>query len=70
MNNNSSISEFVKYNRKLHKLTQQSLADKAGVGIRFIRELEKGKSTLRIDKINDVLFLFGHCLGPVKLKME
>ena len=70
MNNNSSISEFVKYNRKLHKLTQQSLADKAGVGIRFIRELEKGKSTLRIDKVNDVLFLFGHYLGPVKLKME
>ena len=42
------------------------LAERAGVGLRFVRELEQGKQTLRMDKVNDVLALFGECLGPVK----
>ena len=46
-------------------MTQQDLADRAGVGIRFIRELEAGKPTLRLDKVNIVLDLFGHTLTPV-----
>ena len=46
-------------------MTQQDLADRAGVGIRFIRELEAGKPTLRLDKVNIVLDLFGHGLAPV-----
>ena len=41
------------------------LAQKAGVGLRFIRELEQGKATLRIDKVNQVLQLFGKTLGPI-----
>ena len=42
------------------------MAERAGVGLRFVRELEQGKQTLRMDKVNDVLALFGDCLGPIK----
>ena len=59
------ISSFVRQQRKALKMTQQDLADRAGVGIRFIRELEGGKPTLRLDKVNIVLDLFGHTLTPV-----
>ena len=47
------------------RLSQPDLAAKAGVGLRFVRELEQGKSTLRLDKVNAVLQLFGHEVGPV-----
>lgn len=60
------LREFVKARRKAVKLTQPELAWKAGVGLRFLRELEQGKETLRMDKVNKVLALFGHKLGPVK----
>ncbi len=60
-----NLSKFIKTKRKTLKLTQFELSEKAGVGIRFIRELEAGKKTLRIDKINQVLDLFGYELGPV-----
>jgi y4mF family transcriptional regulator len=56
---------FVKQRRKRLQLTQYDLADRAGVGLRFVRELEQGKGTLRMDKVNQVLALFGHCVGPV-----
>lgn len=46
-------------------MTQPDLAEKAGTGLRFIRELEQGKKTLRMDKVNQVLALFGFELGPV-----
>lgn len=59
------LAAFVATKRKALKLTQPQLADKAGVGLRFLRELEAGKHTLRMDKVNDVLRLFGHELGPV-----
>jgi y4mF family transcriptional regulator len=65
-----NIRDFVKKHRKLHSLTQADLASKAGVGLRFIRELEQGKSTLRIDKVNQVLQLFGKTLGPVEWRPE
>ena len=60
------ISKFVKKRRKLLKLTQQELAEKAGVGLRLLRDLEQGKKTLRLDKVNQVLALFGYGVGPVK----
>ena len=60
----TTLSDFLKYRRKQLKLTQQQLAMKAGVGLRFIRDLEQGKTTLRIDKVNQVLKLFGQELGP------
>jgi len=58
---------FLKEKRKKLNLTQRQLADKAGVGLRFIRELEQGKTTLRMDKVNQVLKLFGQELGPVNI---
>lgn len=61
---NTNISSFVKYNRNKLQMTQGELAEKAGVGLRFIRELEQGKETLRIDKVNQVLQLFGYTLAP------
>ncbi len=60
------LSQFVKERRKLLGLTQEDLSFKAGVGLRFIRELEQGKESLMMDKINQVLYLFGHQLGPVQ----
>lgn len=65
-----TIRDFVKKQRKIHGLTQADLARKAGVGLRFVRELEQGKSTLRMDKVNQVLQLFGKTLGPVGWRPE
>ena len=62
------LSEFVRKQRKQHHLTQADLADRAGVGLRFIRELEKDKPTLRMDKVNQVLELFNLQLGPVPME--
>jgi y4mF family transcriptional regulator len=64
MSTSKKLSEFLKSKRKEVELTQIELAYKAGVGLRFIRELEQGKKTLRIDKVNQVLILFGHELAP------
>jgi y4mF family transcriptional regulator len=61
------LAEFVIERRKALKLTQTQLADKAGVGLRFVRELERGKPTLRMDKVNEVLRFFGSELGPVPM---
>jgi y4mF family transcriptional regulator len=61
---------FVKERRKTLRLTQKNLADRAGVGLRFIRELEQGKASLRLDKVNQVLALFGHRMQPVPFRME
>lgn len=61
-----TLREFVKRKRKSSKLTQKEMADKAGVGLRFIRELERGKETLKMNKVNQVLELFGYELGPQK----
>ncbi len=58
-----SIRLFVKKKRKELKLTQEDLALNAGVGLRFVRDLEQGKRTLRLDKVNDVLALFGKEVG-------
>ena len=64
----NEISEFIKISRKKAGLTQQDLSDKCGVGIRFIRELESGKKTARLDKVNQVLNFFGYELTPLKIK--
>ena len=46
------IAQYVKEMRKKYKLTQVDLSEKAGVGLRFVREMEQGKTTLRLDKVN------------------
>ncbi|HCE58332.1 MAG TPA: transcriptional regulator [Prolixibacteraceae bacterium] len=66
----NSLSQFIKEKRKQLGLTQEELSNKSGVGLRFIRELETGKPTLRIDKVNQVLQLFGFELGPVEIKRK
>lgn len=66
MTEKNELSAFVKQKRKLAKITQPMLAEKANVGLRFVRDLEQGKKTLRIDKVNDVLKLFGAALGPIE----
>jgi y4mF family transcriptional regulator len=65
--NLTDLSKHIKLKRKQNRLTQPELALKAGVGLRFVRDLEQGKSTLRMDKVNDVLRLFGETLGPISL---
>lgn len=65
-----TLSAFVKEKRNAAGLTQPECADKAGVGLRFLRELEQGKETLKMDKVNQVLQLFGSELGPVNIKRE
>ncbi len=64
------LNETVKKRRKALKMTQQDLAFKAGVGLRFVRELEQGKPTLQMNKVNQVLMLFGLELGPIPLDRE
>jgi y4mF family transcriptional regulator len=59
------LSEFLKSKRKIFNFTQEDLAKKAGVGLRVIREMEQGKATLRMDKVNQVLALFGSELDVV-----
>lgn len=65
--NTTSLSEYVKSMRKEYRLTQVDLSEKSGVGLRFVRELEQGKETLRLDKVNQVLNLFGAKVGVVPI---
>ncbi len=52
------IAEFVKEKRKEAGLTQQEFALRSGLGLRFVRELEQGKETVRLDKVNVALAMF------------
>lgn len=67
---NQTITEYVKYMRKETGLTQVDLSEKAGVGLRFVRELEQGKKSLRLDKVNQVLNLFGSEVGVVSIDRD
>lgn len=53
----TQLAKYVKEMRKQFGLTQVDLSQKSGVGLRFVRELEQGKTTLRLDKVNQVLAL-------------
>ncbi len=64
------IGDYIRNKRKLFNLSQIELAERAGVGIRFVRELEKGKPTVQLDKVNQVLALFGETLKPTKITIE
>ncbi len=63
------IGEYIRTKRKMFHLTQIELSERTGVGIRFIRELERGKTTVQMDKVNQVLYLFGEELQPAKMKL-
>lgn len=66
----NNLSSFIRYQRKKLGITQEALARKAGVGVRFIRELEQGKSSLQLDKVEQVLHLFGFQLTPSKQRLD
>ena len=65
----TALGVYVRAKRKSLGMTQHCLCDRAGVGLRFIRDLESGKSTLRMDKVNQVLMMFGSTLGPVPMSV-
>jgi y4mF family transcriptional regulator len=62
------LIHFVKTRRQQLGLTQKEMAERAGVGLRFVRDLEQGKERLQLDKVNHVLALFGHKMGPIKIE--
>lgn len=55
----NTIAEFVKQKRKAAGLTQEEFAMRSGLGLRFVRDLEQGKETVRMDKVNQALAMFG-----------
>lgn len=59
MYNMNKISDYIKNERKKAGLTQEEFALRSGLGLRFIRELEQGKETVRLDKVNQALAMFG-----------
>ena len=59
------IASFVRARRRANRLTQAALAELAGVGTRFVSELERGKPTVRLDAVQAVLAVFGKAVGIV-----
>jgi len=66
----TEIGAFVKERRRAAKLTQQELAEIAGVGTRFLSELERGKATVRLAEVDAVLHIFGKRIGIVDSARE
>ncbi len=64
------IAEFVKTERKKAGLTQEEFALRSGLGLRFVRELEQGKETVRMDKVNQALSMFGMQAVPGSIDRE
>ena len=60
-----SLKDFVKQKRKAANLTQEAFADRAGVALTVVRKIEQGKEGLQLEKVNQVLRMFGHELAPV-----
>ena len=63
----NTIAEYVKQKRKEAGLTQQEFAMRSGLGLRFVRELEQGKETVRLDKVNQALGMFGMQAVPGRM---
>ena len=66
----NKIAEFIKQNRKAAGLTQEEFALRSGLGLRFVRELEQGKQTVRMDKVNQALAMFGMVAVPGRIEKE
>ena len=60
------IGEYIKQERKKAGLTQEEFAMRSGLGLRFVRELEQGKETVRLDTVNQSLAMFGKEAVPGK----
>ncbi|OQA96120.1 MAG: helix-turn-helix protein [Bacteroidetes bacterium ADurb.Bin217] len=63
-----NVSEFVKQRRKQVNMTQDEFARKAGVALTVVRKIEQGKTNVNMEKVNQVLAMFGHELAPVKFQ--
>lgn len=63
-----SLSQFVKDKRNEVKLTQEEFAERAGVALTVIRKIEQGKDNLNMEKVNQVLKMFGHTLAPINAR--
>jgi y4mF family transcriptional regulator len=63
-----ALAKFVKDKRKETNLTQEEFAERAGVALTVIRKIEQGKENLNLEKVNQVLKMFGHVLAPVNSK--
>ncbi len=59
MKEKNAIAKFIKEERRKAGITQKEFALRSGLGLRFVRELEQGKETLRMDKVNQALSMFG-----------
>ena len=66
----NALSEFIKQNRKKLGLTQEEFALRSGLGLRFVRELEQGKETVRLDKVNQALAMFGMEAVPGRIRND
>ena len=66
----TTLTDTIKRLRKQYGLTQKQLALKSGVGLNFVRELEQGKPTVRLDKVNQVLNLFNYEMTPTEKRNE
>ena len=66
----NQIATFIKQKRKEAGLTQEEFAIRSGLGLRFVRELEQGKETVRMDKVNQALAMFGAVAIPGKLSVN
>ena len=64
----NKIATFVKEERKKAGLTQEEFAVRSGLGLRFVRELEQGKETVRLDKVNQALAMFGKEAVPGRIE--
>lgn len=64
------IGDFIKEKRKEAGLTQEEFAIRSGLGLRFVRELEQGKETVRMDKVNQALAMFGMEAAPARKETE
>lgn len=66
----NKIATYVKEERKKAGLTQEEFAVRSGLGLRFIRELEQGKETVRLDKVNQALAMFGKEAVPGNIEED
>ena len=64
----STIGDYIKQERKKAGLSQEEFALRAGLGLRFVRELEQGKETVRMDKVNQALKMFGMEAAPGRIR--
>lgn len=64
----NSLADFVKKRRREVNLTQEEFAERAGVALTVVRKIEQGKTNLNLEKVNQVLTMFGHELSPTKIQ--